>query len=405
MKALTGPWREAQDNTITLPEGDVGTWEKAAKILRGEKLFSDGSIEVLDPEGNQIEYSHGGDHQQIGDWTFPEATLTQFENLIDLLVLADQYLWKELREECLEKILQFPIGAEALAVLVAVPETVYKFPPGCDRSLPKGLQEFVQDALKYHSSRYDEWYGGNRHGTRHLHLYEKRSKVYESLDDFMKENMSAEAWAVYTALADNRAAKDSRTKSEMDSEQRQCDEDQERQGVLIKHWNMFAAVEHCLCWNELSTRPYGTSPEVEIQWFREKFSKLFPDEQPCSEANPGDIIIRIRFGMPGDDIPNWDYVSGFNTRTQQTEWYPRSWVRFLETSSAHCTGQWGNDARSELTGDPQLPWGSPPEGDGSVTEEKELWGWAPGSFSIMPEKRAGAAAQDAGPLDTSKAEK
>lgn len=331
MTALTGPWREGQENIILLPEDDVETWETAAKILTGDRfLFDDAPIQVFDVTGKSVEYRHGGSHEQMGNWRFPEATFSQFLTIVNLFELADKYLWAELRENCLERIMQFPIGPQALAVLVDIPPELYKFPEGCDRSLMDGLDKFIKESLHYHSNRYDEWYGGNRHGVRNFIILEERSKQYDPLDEFMKANMTAKAWAIYKEISESRAAKDRQTRSEMDTSYWQCDSG--RQGVLIDNWNLYEAVDHCLDKEVIATRPYGEGIKAEIKWYNEKFSGIFPDH-PLSEAKRGDIIIQISDGLPDNETLNHDYVAGFNTRTQQDGWYPRSWIRFLEQSA------------------------------------------------------------------------
>lgn len=339
--ALTSPWRESQQNTIALPDDEVDTWVKAVQVLMGETVLPDGEpIEVFDLTGNPIEYRPGGSHQQMGDWGFPDATSTQFKALVDLFALADKYLWAELREQCLEGILQFPIGPAAFAMLVTLPQELYIFPEGSERRDKYGygsLHTLMQKAMYYHSVRYEDCHDRAFNFTSHLDLLEQRSRMYDPLDDFMRANMSPQAWAVYKGLAQNRTDNNLGMRLDVDARRWECGNG--REGVIVNSWNIFEAVDYCFGQEAILTRPYGEGKEAEILWYKEKFSRLFPN-RPFSEAKSGDIIIRIRFGVPdSSETPDPDFVSGLNTRTHEEGWFPRSWVRLLEERpKEYCNG-------------------------------------------------------------------
>ena len=337
--ALTGPWRESQGNRITLIEDDVETWQKAIERLMGQEILPRGvPIRIVDLTGNPIEY-HRGSHQQMGDWIFPEATSAQFSNLVKLFKLANKYLWTELQEECLEAIIHFPIGPEAFAILVAIPQELYTVSQAGDPSSRyevAGLSNIIHYAMKYHANRYEELHDHafDLH-TAHSHLLEQRSKLYDPLDDFMKANMTSQAWAVYKGLAEQRTEKAIDMRLNIDARRWLCEDD--RQGVLVKNWDMFEAVSHCLDDETMATMPYGEGTDAEIRWYSEKFHNLFPGQR-VFEAVIGDVIVRIRSSLvesPGR--PDLSYISGLNIRTQERGWYPRSWVRLLERrSKKHC---------------------------------------------------------------------
>ncbi|MCJ1391894.1 hypothetical protein MMC18_004761 [Xylographa bjoerkii] len=404
-----GCWKEGKDNRIELPEDNPEIWKLAVEfITTGEfrpyvsptcdciigegwchdPMF-DPPVEVIDADDVTVAFNMADD--QVGDWGYPDITLVTLETLVGVFCLANKYLWYTLLCSCMEKLRLFPMGPAALPVLaVTVGERDWplRYIDSWDEGLCDEYHQLVEDTFRYHAVRYD---GGPVDKTYTLEdcTWMELFDPYEALKEFLKANMTAEAWKAFNLLEDNRAERREKFHERMDAQYWECSHD--RQGVCVVAWDKHAYDQARPCYlkgkqdawlrgsegallqerasaasqafwkthNETCfCKNMSFSGRTDPQYLKEHHAKMKDasdnfldimeeklvteekgrtnpfDTQPFAAAEPGDFITEIK-----DDVPGGHYVTGLVLRTNTRGWFPRSALRLFEQRSRkHCNG-------------------------------------------------------------------
>ena len=384
--ALNGAWIEGIERTIYLPEDDVHAWKNAVDFMMTgefeprltpscdcpmvwkdyEKVKSHDAAKkrsMFDPPiqvRNRFRDLHdfGCGDERMGQWEFPEATAVAFNAVVDTFWLAEKYMWLELQEACVKRLQAFPIGPEAFMAIAAIPE--FRDKEWYLQDGPKyQLSDLVREAYRYHITAYDE---SKVDYNRYYPPYANgRPKQYKCLNNFMRQNMTEEAWLIFKRLNTSRAESVSSIRSSMDAGYWSCND--ERQGVCILDWNEFKAVDTTGPHKDVvdytaasdpwaSMDPKNRLPDtldihkeaiaqaahqesLDLRWYGKKIPQL-KKTYTFAEAKPGDVLTNIE----STKYPKPGYFAKV-LRTGETGWFPRQAVRCLEPrSKKYCT--WGS---------------------------------------------------------------
>ena len=194
----------------------------------------------------------------------------------------------------------------------------------CDRSLSSDecwdggpCEEYhglVRDAFKYHAAIYD---------SKPAQSYEVRDcslhgipQPYGELKEFLKANMTEEAWKFFTLLEDNRLQRRENIHAAMDGSLWECS--QERHGVCIFTWDKETHKAASACY--LEQKQKASQGGYEGTAAQSSF-----DTPKFAEADIGDLITHI-----SNDVSDGRYVTRLVLRTNQYGWFLRSALRLLE---------------------------------------------------------------------------
>ncbi|MCJ1479072.1 hypothetical protein MMC13_007756 [Lambiella insularis] len=343
-------FRESVDNSISLPEDKPSHWRKAIEFLRTKDCFPRLStpsamissclsashlVPTLETPLFTVDYlgrlvKASAQDAGVGLLTLSDGTSEQLEDIVLLFRMADKYMWTEMMELLLytyrpepesygQDILAIKSDLRDLSSNVPLPVTrfaEYKF----DASHPKEkLLELMDQMYKVHSLAYDETKVNTPLGSANLNRWNNKP-TYEVLDEFLKHNMTSEAWIVYQKMCEVRSQNAYQLQASLALEAWDCKH--LSHGILERKWTMLDAeaawaasmrnenLETAAC-----SRPHPTSSSG-----RDRFSgNLFAD------GMVGDLIISIRI-----DKPRKGFVYGVVQRSQRWGFFKREDVRLLE---------------------------------------------------------------------------
>ena len=394
-------WTERIERTIYLPEDDVHAWKNAVDFImtgdfeprlapccdcpvecidgEGVKMHDaankhsvfDPPIQVWDRFGNVHDFGCGD--KTLGHWRVSRATAELFNTLVDTFSLAEKYLWLELQEACLNRLRVFPIGPEAFTAIATMAE--YRDEKHrWDRYGPKTqFNEWVQKACNYHAIVYDEMEVRRDEFTEPY--FGGEPKLYKCHDNFMRQNMTEEAWRIFTQMRLSRADEVRSKRKFMGVNYWSCEDKflGECQGMCIIDWNEFKAVDteklrerwkphRCITsstdtkidkvnytaasgpatpLDSKSDRTDPTNKDIalaahmdpeELRWYGAKFSELIR-KYAFAGAEPGDWLVNIK----ATEDPRPGYLATV-LRTGETGWFPCDGIRLLEhISKNYCT--------------------------------------------------------------------
>ena len=148
MFTASSRFQEDIENKVTLPEDDPELWRKALEFLQTGKFFPyfkandrsstpslDITLLVADAQGTFGEWD--GSDARCGFEILSDETHEVFEDLGHLLRLAEQYLWAELLEACVQKIKVFPISRRGFKMLLRLGISVFQY---CDDMQTNGAR-------------------------------------------------------------------------------------------------------------------------------------------------------------------------------------------------------------------------------------------------------------------------
>ncbi|MCJ1247153.1 hypothetical protein MMC30_004365 [Trapelia coarctata] len=140
MLSTSSSFRESIENKVALPEDDAELWRKALEFLQTGKFFPyftpsqpgqslpprlDIPLLVANEQGSLLVWD--GSDDRCGFEILSEETSESFEDLVLLLRLAEEHLWPELMNACVQKIALFPVSRRGFSMLLRLGVNVFQY--------------------------------------------------------------------------------------------------------------------------------------------------------------------------------------------------------------------------------------------------------------------------------------
>lgn len=359
-------FREQIEKKIKLPEDDLKLWRKAIDFVYTGEFYprlTSASRNEVDNSNTVIFYQDWLDQKhtsvsfpsletalkivnkdgrlreftkqdiRIGDWTPSEYTHDLFDEIVCLFCMGNKYAWEGLIELCLKKLMAFPLGGRAFATLVTYC-TSFDIPAKEDNDNDEGEQSLLdgEDCARYKLLRLmNELYAYHTVAYDHTKALsdvfgKKNDEAYVYLDEYFRNNMTEEAWAVFQKLAATRSKRTQDIRGGLTSESWFCQ--RYLHGIHEHIWTKELAAE---AWESHQPSSQGAKllDDSSIPPSRDQSNgELLGPGYSFTEAMTGDVITSIVL-----DQPEAGFLYGFVQRTQSWGWFSAHNVRLLEQKS------------------------------------------------------------------------